>query len=1057
MIFCQIPLKKFLQLAKCARLAGALGCALAFTMAAPLSLIPGASAASLAPGESADLAFGGVGVGNGQFSSLRDMTFGADGRLYTLESAFKVASVGGVLDGLGRVQIFDGGGQFQRAFSLGGDAQLERAVNAKNEDAMMAAARIAVDGSGRVYVSFPIAGLVRVFDASGAKVSDISLPNTLALARRVDGKVVAFASQKIIGKNGWEWQGGDAAFVLGAKGIEASIPLSQTLWNVQDAAIAPNGDMLVLAAGARAQYDWNPPALIWRFDARGKVLSSIGSGDLLRTEDGSEPLHSLVVAKNGDISAMTYGNPGKTVRYSANGKTITTNAGWFKWPDPWSQASGYTILALDAKDRLWVGVAQNNDPAGPNFHQFHDRPVVLRANADFFASNQKGVQVFDARALGLVAKLESRLAYNIAYEAGKPVVTDVVVAATKRNLRSVTVAFRVFDAGGNVVSSGAKPLALIDGREARLPLSWTPPRFGAYSMVVDFKAGADVLFSPAIHYGVTPRFEGMPVLLAGQSSGGWEDAPRQVFAGLKLMRLHPNKGGEKWREKLNADLAAAKKAGATVFLQLTDSKADFTPARAREVMQFAKGRVRYVELFNEPNSAFSPEAYVPLAQAAYDAVKGVDPTVQVLGPDVSGIALGWHELFYKAGGRTTCDILSVHDYEGHESISPEHWKWKMGALRRLMAQNGDAQKPIWQTERAVSAVRGGLLTGLSQAIRVTLQRDVMSSLGVPDEHNSHYYLNQGGYSDVPSYSWSDQGPLPAALATRTRAALLQGRPFAGVLNFGATGNTLFMGARYRDASGETISLRNLIGTPMPVEFAAPAGAQVFDAWGNPIAGALRGGILTLNLEQLPTYVRLSGAGTLTPKPWNWGANLVLNARVSIAGPSENEAQNLTNGKLETIHLDNPLGGTDGNAIVYLKEFSPDRPAVVSLALAAPARFNSVIVRGIRADNKFSALLHFEVQARQNGAWKTLSGYKSTTPPSVMGQSADATALTFYGDDNAWVLRFPAVQSDAVRLVIRRGTFGFAPDELAKTQVLNKWGNFQPEAASLREIEIYNAP
>lgn len=1041
-------MKQFLLLASCAFVT---------INAAPPLLTPPAMAATLKAGEGSDLEIGGIGVASGQFARLRDMTFGPDGRLYTLESAGKEKVVGGDVTGLGRVQIFDAAGQFQSAFWLGDDAQLDHAVKEKNEDGPMAAARLAVDGAGRVYVSFPVAGLVRVFDATGHKLTDIPLPNALALARRGDGKVVAIASQHVIGKNGWEWQGGDAMSVLSATGIETTVPLGQRLWNVQDAAVAPNGDVIVLAAGAGPKYDWNPQPLIWRFDGGGKVVSSIGSGITLRSEDGSEPLHSIAVAKNGDIIAMTYGNPSKTVRYSADGKTITTNFGWFKWADSWSRASGYTILALDAADRLWVGVTQVNDPNDPNFSQQNNRPVVLRANADFFDPTKKGVQVSDARALGFAPHLESPLPYNIAYEVGKPIEADVVVAPTRRNLHSVGVAFRVFDAKGHLITSGQKPLTLTDGVEARLPLTWTPPRYGAYSLVADYKAGADVLSSQAIHFGVTPRFAKMPILEAGQSSGGWEDAPRQVFTGLNLMRLHPGKGGDKWREKLDADLTAAQKAGATFFIQLTDNKKDFTAARAREVMEFAKGRVHYVELFNEPNFSYKPEEYVPLARAAYDAIKAVDPTVQVLGPDVCGISPGWYEAFYKAGGKTTCDILSMHDYEGHESISPEHWTWKLGELRRIMAQYGDSAKPIWQTERAISAVRGGLLTGLSQAIRVTLHRDVLSALGVPDDHNSHYYLNQGGYSDVPSYVWSAQGPLPAALATRTRAAMLVGRPFVGTLDFGAVGNTLFMGTRYRDTSGETISLRNLVGAPMPVAFAAPPGVQVFDAWGNPMAGAQRGGILTLNLEQLPTYVRLNGASTLTPKPWNWGTNLALGAKVSVEGKAENDLANLTNGKLETIHADNPAGGTDGKAIVFLRDFSPAKPALVSLTLPAPTRFNAVIVRGLRADNAFSALLDFDVQARQNGDWKTVATYKSNLPPTVMGQSADATALTFYGDDNAWVLRFPVVQSDALRLLVRRGTCGFAPDELARTQVLNKWGGANPQAASLREIEIYNAP
>ena len=1012
----------------------------------PLPVVVAAPPATKSvPGEGADLVLGDVGTLPGQFNRLRDITFGPDGKLFTLETAGRNTTTAGDITGLGRVQVFDQNGSILRSFSLGEDAQLLNAVNDKGEDGPMAAARVAVDGQNRAYVSFPLAGIVRVFDANGRKMSDIALPGALAVARSRDGKVVAVASVKRIQNGQWEWQGGNAFCVLNARAVEKTVPLSQPLWNVQDADVAPNGDLLVLAARAVEQYDWNPPTLIWRFDANGKMLSSIGSGRQTRSEDGSEPLHSLAVGKDGAITAMTYGNPAFLVRYGSDGHSIARRAGQFAWADPWSSHSSYSALALDANGRLWVAVPHPNDPKDPNLGMRHARPVVLRTEAGFFNAAQKGVVVADARTLGFAPRLESPLAFNIAYEAGVPIQADVVVPAAHRSLNAVQVAFRVFDAAGGVVASGQKALVLRDDEEARLPLVWTPPRFGAYSLVADFKAGNEVISSQAIHFGVTPRFGNLPALREGESKGGWEDAARQRFVGLNLMRLHPVKGDE----KLLADLDSANRNGAVVFVQLTDKKADFSPEYATKVMQRIKGRTRYVELFNEPNFQFSPEEYVARAKAVYLAVKAVDPQVQVLGPAVCGIILGWHEGFYKAGGKTTCDILSVHDYEGHEAISPEHWTWKLGALRALMARFGDGSKPIWQTERAISSVRGGVLTGLSQAIRVTLHRDMLSSLGIPDDHNAHYYLNQGGYSDVPSYAWSAQGPLPAALATRTRAAMLGPRTWVGNLNFGVAGNTLFLGARYRGATGETVSLRNLVGAPMTVEFSAPADVQVYDAWGNTLPAAVQNGVLKLSLSQLPTYVRVSGTGALVPKSWNWGQNLAKGARVSVEGKAENNIQTLTNGTLETIHDGNPHGGTDGKAIVKLSDFSPQNPARVTLELGASKRFNRVLVRGLRADNHFGALRDFEVQVRQNGVWKTVGKGGTSIPATVMGQSADASAITFYGDDNAWIVSFALVGSDAVRLVIRDATRGFEPDDLAREQVVKTWGGANPLAASLR--------
>jgi len=1052
-------MKRYILLASCAFIAG---CAapraqMPLVSAQPAGNATAATTSLRKSGEGSDIELGGFGVGAGHFVRLRDMTFGADGRLYTLETAGHEKGKEGDVMGLGRVQIFDAQGQFQSAFLLGDDAQGQNAVTEKNEDGLMAASHLAVDGANRVYVSFPLAGIVRVFDSKGAKISDIAIPYTKALAKTRDGKIVAVASQSLVENGHWTWKGGDTLFFLSAKGIEKSVPLGQTLWNIADMDTAPNGDVVILGAKALEKYDWNPTPMIWRFDANGQVVSSIGSGNYARSEDGSEPLHSLVVSKNGDITAMTYGNPGKTVRYSADGKTATSNFGWFKWADSWSQASGYTILALAPDGRLWVGVTQVNDPNNPN--DPNDRPVVLRTNADFFAPTAKGVMVADARSLGFAPHLESLLPNNIAYNAGEPIQAKVVVAPAKRQLSSIIIEFQVYDASGVVVAKGQQPLELRDGQAAQTSLKFTPPRFGAYSLVANYQVGDTTLSSQAIHFGVTPRFPNMLALgdKQGDSGGGWEDPQRQAFTGLRLMRLHPDKGGDKWAEKIDADLAGAKDANDLVFVQLTDNKARFTPERAREVMEHVKGRVRYVELFNEPNFSYSPEDYVKLARPVYDAIKAVDPTVQVLGPDVCGISPGWYEAFYKAGGKATCDILSVHDYEGHESISPEHWVWKMGELRRIMAKYGDEKKPVWQTERAISAVRGGLLTGLSQAIRVTLHRDLLSSLGIPDDHNSHYYLSEGGYSSVPSYVWCAQGPLPAVMAVRCRAAMVGGRAFAGSLDFGSTGNTLFMGERYSDATGETLSLRNIVGAPMDVPFACPKPVQVFDAWGNALHPTTTKGVLTLSLGQLPTYVRMTGGANLRPIPWDWGQNLALGAKVSAEGKTENDLQNLTNGKLETMHADNPLGGTDGKAIVFLKDFSSDKPATVSLDMGAPKRFNSLIVRGLRADNAFSTLLDFDVQARQDGAWKTVSTYKTNMPPSVLGQSADSTAITFYGDDNAWVLHFPPVNADAIRLVVRRGTFGFAPDDLARQQVVKAWGNANPQAASLREIEAYLAP
>jgi len=54
------------------------------------------------------------------------------------------------------------------------------------------------------------------------------------------------------------------------------------------------------------------------------------------------------------------------------------------------------------------------------------------------------------------------------------------------------------------------------------------------------------------------------------------------------------------------------------------------------------------------------------------------------------------------------NILSIHDYEGHESIDPAHWRWKIGALRALMArqlsdirERGEPIAALWASEGSI--------------------------------------------------------------------------------------------------------------------------------------------------------------------------------------------------------------------------------------------------------------------------------------------------------------------------------------------------------------------
>ncbi|MDQ3815501.1 MAG: hypothetical protein M3347_16410, partial [Armatimonadota bacterium] len=753
------------------------------------------------------------------------------------------------------------------------------------------------------------------------------------------------------------------------------------------------------------------------------------------------------------IYTFAWGNPGWVTRFDADGQYVTQREGQFKWADPWSVHSGYAPLAVDPNDRLWAAATHRYSPDYVHYKTQRAVPAIVRTKADYFENPVNAVRRTPIRMLGFKPEVKCGLPYNVSYDLGQALPMEFNVAPANRNVDAVTVDWRVFDAFKDEIAKGRFDLALENGQDAQAAFNFTPPRYGAYFVHCTITSNGQTMGALGEHVGVTPRFANMPALQAGESPGGWEDAPRQMWSGLPNVRLHPGKS----LDKLDKDLVLAEKYGATVSVQLVDNQKNFKPDEVRAIATRFKGRIKYYEVCNEPNFSGSVDDYFKIHQQAYQIIKEIDPQAQVMGPATVNIDLSWLRRLYELGFKNVTDIVSIHDYEGHESITPEHWTWKYAQMRQIMAAHGDGDKPIWQTERAIAGVRGNNFQGLVQAIRCTLHRDLLETFGIPSEHNNHYYLNQGGYSSVPTYVWSANGPHPAALALRTRHALTAAlrRRFSGTLDFGATGNTLFMGVRYKDHDGETIVLRNLGARPMqlPFEVKGAMALEVIDCWGNANRVMVQGGKVGLALQQLPIYVKLAPGQELIAPKLNFGQNTAPRAKWEYSATFKGDYDLLTNGIYETYHSGNPNGDTNGAKIwtgdLPLDAAGAITPQTLDAIFERPQRIDTIIVRGVRADNAFCALLDYDLQYFDGKAWKTIEQVRNAMPPSEEARTADATHVIWMDDTNVYVHQFAPVTAERVRLVVRRASFGFVPDDRTKA-----WSNVLAPKLMLRELEIF---
>lgn len=226
------------------------------------------------------------------------------------------------------------------------------------------------------------------------------------------------------------------------------------------------------------------------------------------------------------------------------------------------------------------------------------------------------------------------------------------------------------------------------------------------------------------------------------------------------------------------------------------------PADYARVAQWAAsrwaGKVAAWEVWNEANSeAFlvgaDPVAYTRLLRAAYPAFKAGDPNAQVVFSGTEYNDDRWIARAYAAGAKGAFDVMATHPYQGVHDAAPETpddgTMWTLrhaAAVRRLMVEQGDGDKPLWFTEFGWTS-HGNSNAGLANWDRgVTEQQQgeyfvrtlQLISREMPYVTNVFWFNDRNRSSGNPrldNYGLlrNDLSPKPALL---TLAAHLKGEP-----------------------------------------------------------------------------------------------------------------------------------------------------------------------------------------------------------------------------------------------------------------------------------------
>ena len=698
------------------------------------------------------------------------------------------------------------------------------------------------------------------------------------------------------------------------------------------------------------------------------------------------------------------------------------------WTDNSDNEDGFQIERKTGVSGTWgqidtvdADVTTYNDTGLSASTIYYYRVRAYIAAGGWAYSNEAGATTAEAG-----AKIVPQLPYNIAYNLSPIQIT----------MLTTTGPYQIYDVYKTLVDSGTTT-------SNPQTITFTPPEYGWYMVAF----GGDAKF-----IGVTPEFTNMNTLDGGEMSRGWNNEPLQAFSGLMLDRINTDAGFT----TVHAVLDAANLYGVTLLVQF-ESAEDASSENVTAWVNEFKEQVHYWEVVNEPNFTMSVPDYVTLLQTVYPIIKGIDPTATVMGPDVCGLDLGWIGAFLAAGGGDYIDALSVHDYEGDGDIDPFHWQWKMDQIQALMNTYGIGSKPIWQTELAIGAIGAnpgvnGVFMGPTQAIRLTLQRDLMELYGVTNNHNNHYFVDVTGFN-LATFVYSDSGPHPAALACRTRCAMTQAlnRTFVSKLDFGAPGNKMFLGLLYTGTGGSTLTLRNLGTNDLPVDLDISSGSSVdvMDSFGNVQNVSIVSGKATITTTQLPVYVQLASDQQVTASTIDLGTNIASQATFTYSGGSESDPALLTDGIMQIWHHGNPWGSPWSGP--YTGMYFNETPETFDITFSSARQITGLLVYGAHASNPYSAILDYDVQY-WNGSWVPLEEVRAACPASDVLDSYLCMVHTWLLDNNFYLHQFAEpVTTDKLRLVIRRISIGFIADKVATDAI-----GWDPSGhiLQLREIEVY---
>ena len=489
-------------------------------------------------------------------------------------------------------------------------------------------------------------------------------------------------------------------------------------------------------------------------------------------------------------------------------------------------------------------------------------------------------------------------------------------------------------------------------------------------------------------------------------------------------------------------------------------------AGVKQIVQAFHGTVKYYEGRNEPNFYESPQQYVAEMRDLYNTIKSVDPTCKLIGPGVvdltTGYGLAWVDQFLAAGGGQYIDAFSFHAYN---AVNGDLFlaRANLNNMKAVLAKYGLQNIEIWQTEQGYAAALYGTYDPNLQGRWDMLQMMVWEQYGIPKEHNVLWYDISHGFWDVPDFWENSDGSVnPAVPLMRVWSEELYGANFSHALDFGASGNNLYVGNQFSGPGKSVMALMSAGSTDGQVQFAVQGGSSlhVVSDFGVASDVPVVNGIATVAVGVMPTYIELAPGQTADVIPQDFGHDVATDPGVvaltsgnglNPVNPSlPNDINKVHDGIMQSWYLTQNFAND-----VWYDNTPAGQTPWLELDFPQAQTINKAVIYSGDPWQWRGSMLDYQLQYYNSSInqWVNLD-HVQELPKSigVYTPSTKSTVDSFYSQRWIFQSNFDAVTTSKVRILVNNETFGGG----ATLMDAQAGGQTGPQVFNISEFQVFAA-